>query len=179
MGATDRFRARFGKTEVLDLAFPDQFLDRAGHVFDRHVRVDPVLIKQVDGTHLEPLERALDGRLDVFRPAIQAGRTLHPAGIEFRIEVEPELGGDHHLVAEGSEGFAHKFFVQVRAVDLGGVEEGDAAFHRGPEQRDHLALVGSPAVGMAHSHAAKAESRNFQAAVSQFSFLHFQLLPPA
>ena len=71
-----------------------------------------MLIEQVDDIDLEPLERALDGLLDVLRPAVQARRALHPAGIEIRTEVEPELGGDHHLLAEGSEGFAHEFFVQ-------------------------------------------------------------------
>ena len=44
----------------------------------------------------EPPERALGGLLDVLRAAVQAWRTLHPAGIEIRIEVESELGRDHH-----------------------------------------------------------------------------------
>ena len=35
----------FGQAEVLDLAFLDQLLHRAGHVLDRHVRVDAVLIE--------------------------------------------------------------------------------------------------------------------------------------
>jgi hypothetical protein len=59
--AADRLHARFGKAEVLDLAFLNQILHRARHVFDRHVRVNPMLIEQVDDIHLEPLERALDG----------------------------------------------------------------------------------------------------------------------
>jgi hypothetical protein len=57
--AANRLHARFGKAEVLDLALLNQFLHRARHVFDGHVRVNPVLIEQVDGLDLEPLERAL------------------------------------------------------------------------------------------------------------------------
>ena len=72
------------------------------------------------------------GRL--FRPAFP-GRLSSP------LEVEPELGGDHHLPAEGGEGLAHELFVRERAVDLGGVEERDAAFDGRPEQRGHLLLV--------------------------------------
>jgi len=55
---------------VLDLALLDQILHRAGNVFDCHVRVYPVLIEQVDDIDPEPLERALDGFLDMFRPAV-------------------------------------------------------------------------------------------------------------
>src|ERR1017187_8648979 len=126
--ATDRLNSCFGKAEVLDLAFLNQVLHRSSYVFDRHVRVNPMLIKQVDDINLEPLERALCGLLDVLWTTVQARQTLHPAGIEIRTEVEPEFGGDRHSVTEGSESFAHEHFVQERAVDLGSVEECDAAF---------------------------------------------------
>ena len=46
--AADRLHSCFGKAEVLDLAFLNQVLHRSGHVFDRHVRVNPMLIEQVD-----------------------------------------------------------------------------------------------------------------------------------
>ena len=72
VGATDRLHARLGEAEVLDLARLDQLLHRPGHVLDGHVRVDAVLIEQVDGIDPEPLERALDDLLDVLRPAVQA-----------------------------------------------------------------------------------------------------------
>ena len=47
---------------------------------------------------------------------------------KLRIEVEPELGGDHHLIADRSEGFANEFLVRERTVNLSGVEECDTAF---------------------------------------------------
>ena len=94
-----------------DLAPLDQFLHRSRYVFDRHVRVNPVLIEQVDSLDLESRKRALDGLLDVLRPAIQSRRTLHSAGIEIRTHVEPEFGGDHHLLAERSKCLAQKLFV--------------------------------------------------------------------
>ena len=172
MGATDGLHACFRKAEVLDLALLNQLLHRSRHVFDRHVRVNPVLIEQIDGIDLEPLERALDGLLDVLRPAVQARRTLHTARIEIRIEVEPEFGGDHHLLAERSEGFAHEFFVGERAVDFGGVEERDAAFDGGAKKSGHLLLVFGRAVGKAHSHAAEPDGRDFQIAFSKFALLH-------
>ncbi len=48
--AADRLHARFGKAEVLHLACLNQFLHRSRHVFDRHVRVNAVLIEQIDAS---------------------------------------------------------------------------------------------------------------------------------
>ena len=48
VGAADRAGAGLGQAEVADLARRDQLADGAGDVLDRHVRVDPVLVEQVD-----------------------------------------------------------------------------------------------------------------------------------
>ena len=167
--AANRLHACLGKSEVLDLPGLNQFLHRAGHVFDGHVRVDAMLIQQVDAFHPEPLERAFDGLLDVLRPAVHARRSRPMIAAA---QIEPELRGDHHFAAEGRQRLAHELFVDERAVDLGGVEERDAAFHGGVEKRDHLLLVFGRTVGKAHSHAAEPDSRNFQIALSKFALLH-------
>ena len=44
VGAADRLHSCFRKAEVLDLAWLNQFLHRACDFFDRHVRIDPMLI---------------------------------------------------------------------------------------------------------------------------------------
>src|SRR2546427_6752831 len=107
------------RSEVLDFSFPNQVLPRSRHVFDRHIRVNTVLIEQIDNVGPESLERAIGNLLDVLRPAVEARKGS---------KVEPELSRDHHLVPEGSKCFAHELFIGERAVGLGGVEEGDAAF---------------------------------------------------
>src|SRR5271157_636861 len=56
ISATDRFGSWLGKAEVLHLAFPDQFLHGTSHVFNGHVRIDAVLVEQIDAIRLEPLE---------------------------------------------------------------------------------------------------------------------------
>ena len=56
MGATDGFCAGLGKPEVLDLACLNQLFHSAGDVFYRHVRIDAVLIEEVDRLDFEPLE---------------------------------------------------------------------------------------------------------------------------
>src|SRR5207302_658917 len=93
--------------------------------------------------------------LDMRWPTIQAGLF---AGV--RIKFEPELGGNHDFPTERSESFAYEFFVRERAVNFGGVEECDAAFHGRPDDRDHLLLFSGRTVAKAHSHAAEPDSRD-------------------
>jgi hypothetical protein len=127
-----------------------------------------MLVEQVDHIDLKALERALGGFLDVLGPTVEA---CHSRPF-IALKVEPELGGDHHLLAEGSKRLAHELFVGVRAVHLGGVEERDAAFHGCTKKSGHLLLVLGRAVRKAHPHAAEAEGRHFQVALSEFSLLH-------
>ena len=126
MRAADRSRRRLGQTEVLDLALLDQTPDGARDVFDRHVRIHAVLIEEIDRIDTEPFQRALRDLLDVLRSAVH--------GIQFafvgRVEREPELRGDHHLVAQRSERLAHELFVHERTVGFRGVEERDAELDR-------------------------------------------------
>ncbi len=56
MGAADRLRAGFGHAKVFDLACLNQFLDGTSHIFNRYIRINAVLVEQVNGIDLEPLE---------------------------------------------------------------------------------------------------------------------------
>src|SRR4030088_399736 len=81
-----------------------------------------------------------------------------------KIDVPAEFCGDHHLVADRSERLADKLLVSERAIDLGRIEEGDAALDRCPYQGDHVLLVR----GRAIAHASKPEGRDLKVAVSEF-----------
>ena len=56
MSASDRRCGCFGHAEVLDLAGLDEFFDGSGDFFDGYVRVDSVLVEQVDRVDTESLE---------------------------------------------------------------------------------------------------------------------------
>jgi hypothetical protein len=73
MRTTDRLHSCLRKAEVSDLPFPNQFLDRSCHVFDRHVRVNTVLIKKINDLDPEPIQRSLSNLLDVLWPTVQPG----------------------------------------------------------------------------------------------------------
>ena len=71
VGAADRLGAGLGQADVPDLALGDQLGQRADGLLDRRVRVDPVLVVEVDAVGAEPLQGALDGGADVRRAAVE------------------------------------------------------------------------------------------------------------
>ena len=158
VGAANRLRSCFGKAEVLDLAFAES----------GPLPLPPRLRSARPGQLGADRSRSMASTLSRLSEAsatslICSGRLSSPACLPvFWIEFEPELGGDHHLPAEGSEGFTHEFFVGERAVDFSRIEECDAAFDGCPDNRDHLLLVFGRTVAEAHSHAAEADGRDFQ-----------------
>src|SRR5215831_7945085 len=166
--AADRLRACFRKPKVLNLTLLNQVLYRSSRLFDWHVGVNAVLIEQVDGVDPESLERGVGDLFDVLWPAIQTTETTLGLGIDF----EPELSCYHHLLAQWGEGLAHEFFVYKRAVRFSGIKKGDAPFNGRPNQRYHFPFVCRRAVAKAHPHAAEADCRYFQVAVSEFAVLH-------
>jgi hypothetical protein len=56
---------------VLNFALVNQFLHRSRYVFDGHVRINTVLIEQIDDISLEALERGLSHLLDMVWPTVQ------------------------------------------------------------------------------------------------------------
>ena len=90
--ATDRLHARLRQTEVLDLALANEVLDRACDIFDRNLRVDTVLVEEIDPIGPETFQRRLRDLADVRGAAVEAG--LLPV-----LDLEAELRGDDDLIA--------------------------------------------------------------------------------
>jgi hypothetical protein len=153
MSAPDGVRAWFGQTEMLDLASGDQIPDCAGDLLDRNVGVNAVLVEKVDGVDPQALERVLSDLADAFGAAVEATRS---AGTE----VVAELRGDDDVLPERLQRLANEFLVGERAIDLGGVEEGDTTLYRRADQRDHFRPVPGRATVIVHAHAAQAVQLN-------------------
>ena len=62
VGPADRVRRRLGQAEVADLAGLDELGHGADGLLDRHGRVDPVLVVEVEVVDAEPLERGVAAR---------------------------------------------------------------------------------------------------------------------
>ena len=148
MSLADRFRTRLRHPEVPDLSRPDQVLHRTCNILHWHLRIDAVLIKQVDDVGAQTLERVIADLADARGTAVEAfGR--------HRIR-EAELGGDHDLIAYRLESFANNFLVGERTVGFGRVKEGDAALNGGADQLDGFLPVGCGTRTMIQTHAAEA-----------------------
>jgi hypothetical protein len=64
--ATDRRDARFRQAEVQDLAFGDEVSNRPSYLLDRHVRIDTMLVEQVDTVSAQALKRRLGDLPDLL-----------------------------------------------------------------------------------------------------------------
>ena len=126
-----------------------------------------MLIEEIDMIGPQTLQAGVCHCFDVLGPAIRPA----PALARLKIDVEAELGGDRHLVADRLERLAHQLFIREWPVGFGGIEVRDAKVVCGTNQLDHLALVGCRAIGRAHAHAAEAESRDFEI-FSESTLLH-------
>ena len=139
MCATNRPHACFRQAEVLHLALLDQIFHRTSHVFNRHLRINAVLIEQIDYVGSKALQRSIGHLLDVLRPAVQS------RAFSVIIYFEAKLRCDDDLVTKRLESFADKFFICVGAIDGRRIEEGYAAFARCSNERDCLLLFSSRA----------------------------------
>ena len=157
--------------EVLDLALPNQILNRSRNIFDGNSIIDAMLVKQTHNLRLDALQRCLSDLLDVLWTAV------HP-GLLAVLNMESKLRWDHHLFAKWRQRFADEFFVRKRALDLRRIEESDAALGRVADELDRFGLAERPAVAEVEAHAAEADRRNFEAALSEFSLLHCLLRYP-
>src|SRR5690348_12100873 len=157
---------------MLDLTLGDEVANRAGHVLDRYVRIDPMLVQQIDGFNAEPFQGAFDGLADVLRPAVHSADAPR-----LRVDVEAELRRNHDLVTERAQRFPDHLFILEGSVDFGGVEEGHAAFDGVADQLDALFPRKPRAVALADAHASEADRRNAKTATAEFTRLHFVSFP--
>ena len=87
----------------------------------------------------EAAERRLAGRRHVG--GVAADRAFGRVG---GVADDAELGGQHHLVPALGDGPAHQLLVEVGAVHVGRVEEGDAELDRPVDGGDRLRVVARP-----------------------------------
>jgi len=84
------------------------------------------------------------------------------ANLALRRNVEPELGGDHHLVADGSQRLSDDLLAKERPVDFGDIEKRNASVIRSPDDPDRFLPVGRRAIHPGEILAAHAHGGDFQ-----------------
>ena len=107
----------------------------------------------------QPLQGALDRGPDVRRAAVER------SGASAGVRDQAELRRDHDIVATSLDGAADEFLVGVRAVDLGGVDVGDAQLQRPLDGADRLGVTAARIEVVAgHGHRAESEARDVKPA---------------
>ena len=114
----NRLNASFGKAKMFDLPFGNQVFNGSRYVLNRHIRIDAMLIEEIDVIGSQPFQASVSHGLDMPRLAVGSRTPL--AG--FDIDVETELGGNHDLIANWLECFAHKLFVREWSVSFSCIE---------------------------------------------------------
>jgi hypothetical protein len=165
MGAADRRRSGFRQAEMAHLALPDQFGHRCDGVFDRRLRIDTVLVIEIDSVDPKPHQARLAGVADIIRS------TRHAEPLTVRAADIAELRGDHHGRSPPLDGAAHQLLVASNAIHVGGVEEGDAEIDRTMDGGDRFGLI-ADAVELRHSHAAEAHRRDAKSLSAESAVFH-------
>src|SRR5215218_8962358 len=173
----DRLGAGLGQSDVAYLAFGDQLGQRADRLFDGRVRVDAVLVVEVDVVGAEPLERAFDRGLHIVCAAVD------DAGAAAGVGDETELGRHDDVVAPALDGLADNFLAVEGAVDLGGVDVGDPEVQRPVNGADRLGVIEPPAGGVdaGHGHGSQTDAGDIEPAqrymLHQVLLWHYQSNP--
>ena len=134
MSPPDAFRSGLAQAEIPDLTLFDQPRHGADRVLNRHGRIDPVLVIEVDDINAEALEARLAGLRDIFGAAVDAVGAARLAGLA-------EFGHDHDAVSPGLQRAAEQFLVLTPAIHVRAVEMVDAELDRPMDQPDRCCVV--------------------------------------
>ncbi len=140
--------------------------DGADRLLDRHVGIEPRRPVDVDMVGAQPLQRIGGEILHRRGPGVVAdpasGRPAHAA----------EFHADQRLVAAAAlQRFGDQHLVMAHAIEIAGVEQGDACLEGGMYGCDAFAPV-SRTVEIRHAHAAKTQSRAFRAGLPELALFH-------
>ena len=90
-----------------------------------------------------------------------------------RCDDETELGGDDDLVTAALHGLADHLLAVERAVDLSGVDVGDAEVEGAVDRADGLGVIQGSFAGVGASHGHRAESETGDVKASDPDVLHW------
>src|SRR5262245_46619682 len=134
MSAADAFGPGFAEAEIANLALFDEPRHRADRLLDRHRRIDPVLVVEVDDIDAEPLEAGVAGLGDIGGAAVDAVGAPGLAGLA-------EFAGDHHAIAPPLQCSAAQLFVLAPAIHVRAVEMVDPEFERAMDEPGAVLVV--------------------------------------
>lgn len=173
-GAGDLVGEEVGAADVADFARADEVIERPEGFVDGGVGVGAVELVEVDVVGAEPAEGGVDGVEDVL-----SGVALVPGE---RADAAEAFGGedDALAIAGAGEPPSENLFGSALCpgrgsewVDVGGIDEGDAALEGAVQDGERGGLVALEAEG----HGAEAEAGNGEACSAEAGVLHAGIVP--
>ena len=168
--AADGRGRRFGQSEVTHLAGANQFAHRPDGFLDGHLRVNPVLVIEINFIDAQPPQAGVAARADVFGPAVHAEK------IAAVVTHVAKFRGQDHLVAAVFDGASDQPLVFAAAVHVRRVEQGHADVQRAVDGGDGFPVI-ARAVKFRHPHASETERRNGQSLFAKLSLFHVISFP--
>src|SRR2546423_989760 len=165
-GATNGFDAGFGKSDVAYFSFFDELSQTADRVFDRRVRINPVLVIKINVVGSQATQTAFAGPANVIRPAIHAA-SFGICGIAH----DSEFRRNDQFLALALGSAADEFLILEWAINVGGIEESDSEFDSAMNGRNRFGIV-TRAIEFRHTHAAESEGGNSEAGAAKRTGLH-------
>ena len=141
-----------------NFSFLYQVCHHARDLLGRDLRIDAVLIEEINVICPQPLQRGIHRCVDHRRACIGDDGAF-ALFQQAHIEMDPELRREDDLVAIGRKSCADQPLVVMRIIGrtvyLRRVKERDALIHGSGDQLTHLLLVGGRTIALTHPHAAK------------------------
>ena len=155
MGATDRLRPHLGQPEMTHIPGADQIADRARRLLDRHRRIEPRRLIQIDVVRPQAPQRIGKEVAHCRRPCVIAAPPAR------RIAQRAELHLNERAIAPPLQRSAEQHLVMPHAVEIARVEQRDAGIQRRMDRRDAFVLI-CRTVQSRHPHAAEPQSRHLR-----------------
>ena len=141
-----------------NFSFLYQVCHHARDLLGRDLRIDAVLIEEVDVICPQSLQRGIHRCTDHRRACIGDDGAF-ALFQQAHIEMDPELRREDDLIPIRRKGCADQPLVVMRIIGrtvyLRRVKERDAHIYSSGDQVAHLLLVGGRTIALAHPHAAK------------------------
>src|SRR5687767_5446458 len=137
MSTSDCLDSRFGESPMQNLSLIHKVLDRSSNVFDRHFRIDAMLIEKIYTVGPQPFERSFNDSLDVIWFAVKPRKPLS----RLLIYVPTELGSHPDLISKRLDRLAEDPLVFEWPVCFGTVEERNATIVGRANNADHFRPV--------------------------------------
>src|SRR5438094_10380974 len=117
MRASDTIGAGFGQTEITHLAGANQLRHRAYGFFDRRLRIDPMLIIEIDAINAEPAQARFARLLHILRFPVNPAKLRR-----ILLAQDYELCRDNHMMAFAANSAYEQLIISVYTINVSSIE---------------------------------------------------------